>query len=294
MRRKQPIRCYSSKAMSQPRLSVATVQFAVTADPVANVRRMIALMRRAAADAAVVHFPECALSGYLDKKVERWAGYDWAALAAAHDQLAETCRDLGVWVVYGAAHRFDEAWLPHNSVFVVGPDGDPAIRYDKRCCSLSELDHFTPGSALAVIDIAGRRCGILICLEWSFPGLWQAYAEAGVDLVFLSAFAAGLDGRHLHSDVVPPTLQGHAFTNSLFISVANASNPAQAFASHWVKRSGRRGSACRLHRQGFTVNAIADDPEKDALYARIRAFRSEASSGRLYENLRVTTPAGKH
>lgn len=270
--------------MSQPRLSVATAQFAVTADPMANARRMITLMRRVAGDAEVVHFPECALSGYLDKKVERWTGYDWAALAAARDQLTQACRDLGIWAVYGAAHRFDEAYLPHNSVFVVGPDGDPAIRYDKRFCSLSELDHFTPGNAPAVIDIAGLRCGVLICLEWSFPALWQSYAEAEVELVFLSAFAAGLGGRHLHSDVIPPTLQGHAFTNSLFISVANASNPSQAFTSHWVKRSGRRGSACRRHRPGFTVNAIADDPEKDALYQRIRAFRSDALNGHLYKH----------
>lgn len=268
--------------MSQPRLSVATAQFAVTADPMANARRMTTLMRRAATDAAVVHFPECALSGYLDKNLERWTGYDWAALAAAHDQLAETCCDLGIWVVYGAAHRFDDVCLPYNSVFVIGPDGVRAARYDKRCCSLKELGYFTPGSAPAVFDIAGLRCGILICLEWSFPVLWQTYAEAGVDLVFLSAFAAGLDGRHLHSDVVPPTLQGHAFINSFFISVANASNPAQAFASHWVKRSGRRGSACRLHRQGLTVNMIANDPEKDALYARIRAFRSDTLSGHLH------------
>ncbi|WP_299400305.1 carbon-nitrogen hydrolase family protein [Pelagibius sp.] len=272
--------------MTPPRLTVATAQFALTARPLINAKRMAALIHRSAeAGAQVAHFPECALSGYPRQQLESWQGYDWTALEVAQDLVAQACRDAGLWAVYGSAQPLADAALPHNSVFVVAPDGQACGRYDKRCCSLRELDYFTPGGGPAIIEIAGLRCGVLLCLEWSFPELWRAYADAGVELVFLSAYAAGLQGRHLHSDVIPPVLQGHAFTNSLFISTSNACNPSQAFASHWVKRSGRRGSACRRHRPGLTVNAVADDPEKDAVYRRIRAFRAEASSGRLYRNL---------
>lgn len=263
--------------MSPARLTVATAQFAVSADPAWNAGRMVALMEDAAMSGAeVVHFPEAALSGYAGAHFASWSGYDWPALEAAHGRIAAACRRLGVWAVYGASHAWSGEPLPANAVFVVDVEGEPVGRYDKRCCSAREATHYRRGKAPLVVEIGGVRCGILICLEWSFPALWQAYAEAGVELIFLSAHAAGLSGGHLHNDVIPPTLQGHAFTNCLFVSASNASNPRQAFASHWVKRSGRRGAACRRHRAGFVVNSIADDAEKEAFYRRVRAFRAAA------------------
>jgi predicted amidohydrolase len=264
--------------MTPPRLTVATAQFAPTARPTRNAQEICTLLQRAVEEGAdAVHFPEAALSGYAGAQIDSWEGYDWAALAAAHEQIAEACRESGVHAIYGSAHQSGGSALPSNAVFVVGASGTMIGRYDKRCCSKTDSRFFTSGSKPLVFDIGGLRCGVLICLEWSFPTLWQAYAESGVDLVFLSAFGAGLEGNHLHSDVIPPTLQGHAFTNCLYISVSNASNSRQAFASHWVKRSGRRGSTCRRHRRGFVINTIADDPEKDAFYALVRGFRRAAT-----------------
>lgn len=264
-----------------PRLTVATAQFAVTAEPQWNARAMVALMQRAKdVDAQVIHFPEGALSGYPGAQFKSWYGYDWAALEAAQETVAATARTLDIWAVYGTGRRQQGGRLPRNSVLVLGPDGQPRACYDKRCCSQREQGYFSPGDAAVIVDIDGVRCGMLICLEWSFPQLWQAYATDGVDLVFLSAYGAGLQGPHLHTDAVPPTLQGHAFTNSLFISVSNASNPQQAFASHWVKRSGRRGAACRRHRRGLVLNSIGHDLEKDAFYRKVRDFRAR-TVGRL-------------
>jgi predicted amidohydrolase len=237
---------------------------------------MVSLIRRASPAADVIHFPEGALSGYAGQQIDSWQGYDWSALEAGHQRIAAACREGSTWAVYGTAHSATEGRLPNNSVVVVAPDGERAARYDKRCCSQRELRYFDSGGDPMVVEIAGMRCGFLLCLEWSFPQLWQAYAEVGVELLFLSSYAAGLAGKHLHGDVVPPTLQGYAFTNSLFISASNACNPQQAFASHWVKRSGRRGAACRRHRRGFILNAIADDPDKDAFYAMVRRFRRDA------------------
>jgi len=267
--------------MTAPRLTVATAQFAVTAEPRRNAEAMVALLRRAKEGGAdVAHFPEGALSGYPGAQFDTWRGYDWAALEAAQEKVAAACRVFGLWAVYGSGRRWEGDSPPRNSVIVIDSDGAQRACYDKRCCSRRELDHFTPGDNAVTVDIGGVRCGILICLEWSFPQLWQAYAANGVDLVFLSAYGAGLQGPHLHTDVVPPTLQGHAFTNSLFISVSNASNSQQAFASHWVKRSGRRGGACRRHRAGLVVSSIADDGERDAFYRKVRKFRA-ARLGRL-------------
>jgi hypothetical protein len=77
-------------------------------------------------------------------------------------------------------------------------------------------------------------------------------------------------------------MQGHAFANSLFISVSNASARVQTFPSFWVRRSGRLGARCRRSTAGLVVNAVMDEPDKDEFYGMVRRFRAAARDGSLY------------
>lgn len=269
--------------MPSPRLSVATCQFAVSANIRSNSARICSLIARAAnAGADIVHLPEAALSGYAGAHFHGWEGFDWPLLRDAQDAVASACRSNAVWAVFGTSHRVD-ADHHCNSVVVIDADGQVQGRYDKRRCSIRDLESYRPGDHSLIFQVDGVRCGVLICLEWSFPQLWSDYAAAGVELVLLSAYGAGGKGDTLHTDVIPPTLQGHAFTNCLFVSASNASNSVQAFPSMWIRRSGRVGARCRRNAAGMTVNAIPDEPDKDDLYRRIRRFRTEAANGSLYE-----------
>jgi predicted amidohydrolase len=279
------------------RLTIATCQFSVSGQPAQNAERICGLLRDAAeAGADVAHFSECALSGYATASFESWEGYDWDALSTATDRVRMACKKFGLWAVVGSSYRLPAPHKPHNSVLIIDPVGTQVDRYDKRCCSVRDLNSYTPGdNAHAVtFEINGVRCGVLICLEWSFPSWFRAYADTGCDLVFLSAHAADLKEDHLHGEVVPPLMQGHAFTNNLFLSTSNASNPVQAFPSHWVRRSGRRGETCAKGAPGMVVSTILDEPEKDRLYAKIRHFRRDAENGRFYTAYRagVTEPVG--
>ena len=196
--------------------------------------------------------------------------------------LSQACRRYRTCAVFGTSHHVIGADRHHNAVVVIGADGRIRGRYDKRRCSIRDLESYRPGVHPLVFEVAGVRCGVLICLEWSFPDLWSDYAAAGVDLVLLSAYGAGTQGDTLHTDVIPPTLQGHAFTNCLFVSASNASNRVQAFPSMWVRRCGRVGARCRRNTPGMSLNAILDQPDEDDLYHRIRRFRSAAADGSLY------------
>ena len=279
--------------MTSPRLVVATCQFAVSADILSNSARICALIARAADEgAAVVHLPEAALSGYAGAHFDGWDGFDWAMLRDAEDAVASACRRAGLWAVFGTCHRIGHGDRNHNSVMVVGPDGRMRGRYDKRRCSMRDLESYRPGHRPLVFEVDGVRCGVLICLEWSFPELWRDYAEAGVEIVLLSAYAAGADGDTLHTHVIPPTLQGYAFTNCLYVSASNASNRVQAFPSQWIRRSGRPGARCRRNVPGMTLNTILDEPDKDAVYDRVRRFRAAAASGRLYDGHLVDAHPG--
>lgn len=286
--------------MTRPRLTVATCQFPVTADVAANaghIRRQIAEAATAGAD--VAHFPENAITGNLklnarklaprdDGGVARrnwrqaWKGCDWDLIRTQSETIRQACRDAGIWAVVGSSHSFDAAQRPTNCVYVFAADGAIVERYDKRRCSESDLANHTPGDQAVEFEIKGVRCGVTIGLEWSFPDIFLGYAEAGVDLLFHSAFAAGEERDTIHTHTVPQVMQGHAFNGNLFISVSNAANALQAFLSFWVRRSGRRGTACGRNASAMIVSSILDEPEKDELYRFIRGFRQGCRDGSLY------------
>ena len=172
--------------MPSPRLAVATCQFPVGLDVAANgahIRRHI----KAAADrgADVAHFPELAIAGfgYADRKREDWKSSwqrrDWAEIRGITETIRQSCREHGIWAVVGSSHSFDTSERPTNCVYIFDDAGDIVSRYDKRRCSQSDLHNHTPGEAPVIFEIKGVRCGVSICLEWSFPDIFSDYADSG-------------------------------------------------------------------------------------------------------------------
>ncbi len=277
------------------RLTIATCQFPVTADVAANaaqIRRQIA--EAAAAGADVAHFPENAITGNLKlngKKLapcpsgnwrQTWRHCDWALIRAETEGIRQACRDAGIWAVVGSSHSFDPEKRPTNCIYVFDAAGAIVERYDKRRCSESDLANHTPGDQPVTFAIKGIACGITMGLEWSFPDIFMDYAEAGVDLLFHSGFAAQQERDTIHTHTVPQVMQGHAFNANLFISVSNAANALQALPSFWVRRSGRRGGTCGRNATAVLVSEIFDEPEKDELYHYIRNFRRGCRDGSFY------------
>lgn len=268
-----------------PRLTVAACQFPVEPDPPANLGHILELIRRAAGSGAdLAHFPECALSGYGTAAWPSWDGFDWAGLDDALAAVRQAARDAGIWVALGSAcRRPAPASRPLNSLHVIDRGGNPVARYDKRRCSMNDLRAFVPGTQPVVVDIEGVRCGLLICLDWSFPELWQNYAADGVEVILISSNSdrAGRPDRHA-AHTIPPLMQGYAFLHGFAISLSNSCRPCQDFPSQWIERSGHKGGECRRDQTGLTLNALADDAAQDAFFDMVRSFRRSASDGSLY------------
>ena len=266
-----------------PRLTVATCQFPVEPDPPANLAQILGLIRQAAeAGADLAHFPECALSGYGTATWPSWDGFDWAGLDDALAAVRAAARDAGIWVALGSAYRPAPASRPLNSLHVIDRAGQLAARYDKRRCSVNDLRAFAPGTKPVVVEIEGVRCGLLICLDWAFPELWQAYAAEKVELVLLSSNSDQAGRTRNQAHTIPPLMQGYAFLHGFAISLSNSCRPQQDFASQWIERSGHKGGECRRDAPGLTLNALSDDPAQDAFFDMVRNFRRSATDGSLY------------
>src|SRR3954453_23055844 len=177
--------------MRKPPITIAVAQSQISADVRENGREIRDLMRRAHAEgAAIIHFPEGAMSGCSKAQIKDWDRVDWGLLVDELESVAERARDLGLWVVVGCSHRLTPPHRPHNSLYVISGRGEVATRYDKRYLSHTEITGWhTPGRGPCVFDVDGWRSGCALCIEVQFPEVFREYADLGVDCVLFSAYA---------------------------------------------------------------------------------------------------------
>ena len=296
-------------------LTVITAQFAVSADIDANLAAIERLMRQAGAtDAAVVHFPEAALSGYAGVDFPSFEGFDWPRLEAATRRVMALARDLKLWTVLGSAHRLGEGRKPHNCAYVIDEAGGLVDRYDKRFCAgdaaglSGDLVHYTPGDHFAVFDIRGVRCGVLICHDYRYPELYRAYYRRGVRLMFHGFHAGGLPGERLadmeagvgqHRLTGGTTLPGitmpagmiaAASNNNMWISCPNSSAPRSCWPSFVVRPDGVIPSVCEPEVEAWLATEI--DPAAP-IYDSTVAWRDRAIDGVLHSGKVVEDPRSR-
>ncbi len=260
------------------KLRIATCQFSETWSPLRNaalVRRYIARAKRERCD--VVHFHECALSGYCGKVGE--SDYDWAALREATLSVMEEAKRQGIWVVLGSSHPLTPPHKPHNSLYLISPQGQIVDRYDKRFCMTHELEFYTPGDHWVAFDLNGIRCGLLICFDLRFPEVYRALYRQGVRVIFQSFYNGRMDGPGIHEHIMPQTVAAHAGMNGMWISAPNSSAHYSRWGSVFVGPDGRIDGRLPRNRAGMMVNTVdLSEPRYDPA----APFRDDAMNGKLH------------
>ena len=254
-------------------MRIASAQSPIMADPRQNGEHIRALMRMAhAAGARLAHFPEGALSGYVKSEIQDWNEVDWGLVQRELDLTTQVSAELGIWTVLGSNHRWSSSQRPHNSLIVISDKGEVHARYDKRCCSFTELtDWYTPGRSPVVFEVDGVRFGCAICFEVQFPELFLEYERLDVDCVLYSAYT--------DEPMFGLLARAHAETTCMWVSV---SNPAQCsgpggVASCLIGPDGEVIASCR--EEGDAAIALADldrnDPRFDVALNQARPWRRE-------------------
>jgi deaminated glutathione amidase len=287
--RAQSIGPATAAPASEPsrRLHIATCQFPVSADVRANgdwVRRQ---MREAKGQGAeLAHFPECALSGYAGADHPSLENFDWDLLRAETESILALARELGLWVVLGSTHPLTGAHKPHNSLYVITPEGRILDRYDKRFCVGADLKRYSPGDHFTVFEVNGVRCGLLICFDVRFPELYRQYVKLGVRVMFQSFYNARQPPGALSPIVVPATAQGHAANNFMFMSLANSS-AAPSWPSRFITPDGIIAGTAPADEPAVMVNLV---DLKKRYYDASRSFRLDSIDGKLNSGRTVDDP----
>jgi len=260
-------------------LKIATCQFAVGRFIKRNSRAICEFLHKASkAKAAIVHFSECALSGYVGTDFPNFDGYDWVLLKEETEKIMAIAAKLGLWVVLGSTHRLIEPNKPHNSLYLIGPNGKIINRYDKRFCTPGDLRRLTPGNRFVNFTINGVKCSLLICFDLRFPEIYRQLYKQKVNCIFQSFYNARQKGPSIHTHIMRQTMQCRAATNRFWVSMSNSSGYYSPYPSCFIRPDGKIVRQLRSNRPGLTVNTVNLSTK---FYDPMADFRDMAISGKL-------------
>ena len=287
-------------------LKIATSQFPVRPDIASNKRYVLRQMRRAKEHGAhIVHFCEGALSGYAGTDFDSFEGLDWNSLRECSLEVRDCARDLGIFVLFGSAHRLTGRRKPHNCVYVLDVRGRIIDRYDKRFCAgdrsgaAGDLAHYSPGDHACVFTIEGVKCGVLICHDYRYPELYRDYKSRGVQVIFHSFHAGNITperlrmmqaevGRKNHrlnqgstfpEITIPATMKAVAASSHVWVSCSNSSARHSCWPAFFVRADGVVTGRLRRNVTGLLISSV--DPRAH-LYDSTRRWRDRAMRGVLH------------
>ncbi len=260
-------------------LKIATCQFAVSRSVKQNSRSICGYLRKASkAGADIVHFSECALSGYVGTDFPNFDRYDWDLLKAETQKLMALAAELRLWVVLGSTHRLTAPNKPHNSLYLINPKGKTVDRYDKRFCTSGDLRRLTPGNRFVNFKIKRVKCSLLICFDLRFPEIYRELYRQGVNCILQSFYNARQSGPSIHTHIMRQTMQCRAATNYFWVSMANSSGYYAPYPSCFIQPDGKIVCQLRSNRPGMMVNTV--DLSKK-FYDPMKRFRDVAIAGAL-------------
>ena len=260
------------------KIRVASCQFPVSSDIRENfswIREQIIESKLKKAD--IVHFPECALSGYPGADMNSLEQLNWDELLSATDSIMKLAGELKIWVILGSIHRLSGINKPHNSLYLINPEGQIQDRYDKRFCTTGDLKYFTPGDHFVTFNINGINCGLLICYDIRFPELYRQYRKLNTDVIFQSFHNARQKTGSIHPVIMHITAQGIAGTNYFYMSLTNSSAP-ESWPCYFITPDGLVQNKLPENVPGILISDI--DISRN-YYDASRPFRLDAINGKL-------------
>lgn len=195
----------------------AIVSSAKVGNTANNLEQMAEWIKKAAEKkAAIVCFPEMAITGYhVRKKITAVAE---TVPGPSTDFLFNLAADKKITILAGLAEKFSDSRL-YASHVVITPEGINGV-YRKIHLGPSEKSLFTAGTSIPVFEINDFKFGIQLCYDAHFPELSTAMALKGADLVFIPhASPQTISKEKIKSWM--RHLPARAYDNSMFIIANN-------------------------------------------------------------------------
>lgn len=260
------------------KLRIASCQFPVSASIAENYNWIkVQMIEAKLKKADIVHFPECALSGYPGSDMKSLDGFDWKELFIATDSVLRMAKELKIWVILGSMHKLTGNNKPHNSLYLISPEGKISDRYDKRFCTEGDLEFFSPGDHFVIFEINGVKCSLLICYDIRFPELYREIRKLGADVILQSFYNARQKPGSIHPVIMHITAQAMAASNYFYMSLTNSSAP-ESWPCYFITPDGLVQNKLSDNIPGVLISEV---DLSENYYDASRAFRDGAINGKL-------------
>jgi predicted amidohydrolase len=267
------------------KIRIASCQFPISSDIMENLRWIEKQLTEAKLRKVdIVHFPECALSGYPGVDMETLDDFDWKMLRQATDSILTLARTYKTWIILGSIHPLSEGNKPHNCLYLINPEGEIHDRYDKRFCTSGDLKCFSPGDHFVNFKVNGVNCGLLICYDIRFPELYREYRKSETDVIFQSFYNARQGKGSIHPIIMHITAQARAATNYFYMSLTNSSAP-ESWPCYFITPDGLILNKLEKNVPGVLISDI-DTGKK--YYDASREYRPDAISGKLNSGVTIS------
>jgi predicted amidohydrolase len=162
-------------------LQVSCVQLHWAKSLERNLERTLEYIQMAAEEGSrVVLFPEANLTGYYFPDVIK------LPLKAVQRALDRTCRaaaQAGLWVIVGSLRQTPDRLL--NLAHVISPNGKITYEYAKvHTAGRDEKKYCRGGDKVALFEIDGVLCTLVICRDGRHPELYRLPAMLGAQILF--------------------------------------------------------------------------------------------------------------
>lgn len=146
-----------------------------------NLERTLHYIKAAAAEGSrVVLFPEANLTSYYFPYA---VGLDPRQVADALEQTCRAAAAAKIWVIVGTLRKTADRYL--NLAHVINPDGRITHTYAKvNLAGSDEKKYCRGGDKLALFEIDGILCTLVICRDGRHPELYRLPAMAGAQILF--------------------------------------------------------------------------------------------------------------
>lgn len=161
-------------------MKIAACQFAVSGDIQSNLSTIEKYVSHAAQqNAALIVFPECALTGYPPLNIPAAQSVDFCKLEEAHAKLRHLSNARRIHILAGTITRFESSF--RNSAILFSPDKEPAF-YHKRALWGWDRENFAPGNESGIMWVNELKIGVRICYEVRFPEFFRELYREKTDL----------------------------------------------------------------------------------------------------------------
>ena len=140
--------------------------------------------------------------------------------------IGQRASEYGVHIAFGLVTKEKVESILHNTLVVMGPDGDLVGQYHKIHMRGEERMTFRPGFRYMVLETDFGTVGLMLGWDLAFPEVARSLALDGAELLLVVA-----NWETPHSDEWRTYLRSRAYENALFVAASNrvGSEPSYNF-----------------------------------------------------------------